>query len=158
MAAATICSDLGVQENKVSHCFHCFPIYLPWTVLGPYWFSRWVLNSAVSWWETRPASSTAVGPDSPLWVSLLFTCETFRLALRTVLRMFLEIFPCADQPPCRCLACWEAIGSTTVSPAREMWATWQIINEAEFKGAHPGWSPSLPVARVHSSPLGLFCH
>ena len=22
-------SDFGAQENKVSHCFHCFPIYLP---------------------------------------------------------------------------------------------------------------------------------
>ena len=27
MAAITICSDFGAQENKVSHCFHCFPIY-----------------------------------------------------------------------------------------------------------------------------------
>ena len=25
MAAVTICSDFGAQENKVSHCFHCFP-------------------------------------------------------------------------------------------------------------------------------------
>ena len=31
MAAVTICSDFGVQENKVSHCFHCFTIYLPWS-------------------------------------------------------------------------------------------------------------------------------
>ena len=30
MAAITICSDFGAPENKVSHCFHCFPIYLPW--------------------------------------------------------------------------------------------------------------------------------
>ena len=30
MAAVIICSDLGPQENKVSHCFHCSPIYLPW--------------------------------------------------------------------------------------------------------------------------------
>ena len=29
MAAVTICSDFGGQENKASHCFHCFPIYLP---------------------------------------------------------------------------------------------------------------------------------
>ena len=29
MAAITICSDFGAQKNKVSHCFHCFPIYLP---------------------------------------------------------------------------------------------------------------------------------
>ena len=26
MAAVTICSDFGAQENKVCHCFHCFPI------------------------------------------------------------------------------------------------------------------------------------
>ena len=30
MAAVTICSDFGAQENKVPHCFHCSPIYLPW--------------------------------------------------------------------------------------------------------------------------------
>ena len=29
MAAITICSDFGAQENKVCHCFHCFPICLP---------------------------------------------------------------------------------------------------------------------------------
>ena len=29
MAAVTICSDFGAAQNKVSHCFHCFPIYLP---------------------------------------------------------------------------------------------------------------------------------
>jgi len=27
----TVCNDFGAQENKVSHCFHCFPIYLPWS-------------------------------------------------------------------------------------------------------------------------------
>ena len=32
MVAITICSDFGAQKNKVSHCFHCFPIYLPWSV------------------------------------------------------------------------------------------------------------------------------
>ena len=26
MAAVTICSDFGTPQNKVSHCFHCFPI------------------------------------------------------------------------------------------------------------------------------------
>ena len=28
MTAVTICSDFGAQENKVCHCFDCFPIYL----------------------------------------------------------------------------------------------------------------------------------
>ena len=31
MAAVTICSDFGAQENKVYHCFYCFPIYLRWS-------------------------------------------------------------------------------------------------------------------------------
>ena len=31
MAAVTICSDFGAQKYKVSHCFHCFPVYLPWS-------------------------------------------------------------------------------------------------------------------------------
>ena len=30
MAAVTICSDFGAPQNKVWHCFHCFPIYFPW--------------------------------------------------------------------------------------------------------------------------------
>ena len=30
MASVTICSDFWAQENKASHWFHCFPIYLPW--------------------------------------------------------------------------------------------------------------------------------
>ena len=28
MAAVTICNDLGAPQNKVSHCSHCFPIFL----------------------------------------------------------------------------------------------------------------------------------
>ena len=31
MAAVTTCSDFGAPQNKVSHCCHCFPIYLPWS-------------------------------------------------------------------------------------------------------------------------------
>ena len=31
MAAVPICSDFGTPQNKVCHCFHCFPIYLPWS-------------------------------------------------------------------------------------------------------------------------------
>ena len=29
MAVVTICCDFGAPQNKVSHCFPCFPIYLP---------------------------------------------------------------------------------------------------------------------------------
>ena len=31
MAAVIICSDFGAPQNKACHCFHCFPIYLPWS-------------------------------------------------------------------------------------------------------------------------------
>ena len=31
MAAVTICSEFGAPQNKVWHCFLCFPIYFPWS-------------------------------------------------------------------------------------------------------------------------------
>ena len=31
MAAVTVCSDFRVQEKGTWHCFHIFPIYLPWS-------------------------------------------------------------------------------------------------------------------------------
>ena len=27
MAAVTICGDFGAPQNKLSHCFHCYPIH-----------------------------------------------------------------------------------------------------------------------------------
>ena len=51
----TICSDFGAQKNKVSHCFHCLPIYFPWSVwitinCGKFW-KRWKYQTtwSVSW-------------------------------------------------------------------------------------------------------------
>ena len=29
MAAVNVRSDFGAQENKICHCFHFFPFYLP---------------------------------------------------------------------------------------------------------------------------------
>ena len=31
MATSSICSDFGAPQNKVWHCYHCFPIYFPWS-------------------------------------------------------------------------------------------------------------------------------
>ena len=31
MSFVTVRSDFGAQENKICHCFHPFPIYLPWS-------------------------------------------------------------------------------------------------------------------------------
>ena len=48
MAAVTICRDFGAQENKVYHCFHCFPIYLPWSdgteCHDVHFFECWILS------------------------------------------------------------------------------------------------------------------
>ena len=29
-APVTVCSDFGAQEKKIRHCFHFYPLYLPW--------------------------------------------------------------------------------------------------------------------------------
>ena len=48
MAAVTICSDFGAQKNKVWHCFHCFPIYFPWSDGTRSLFSEcWVLRTTI---------------------------------------------------------------------------------------------------------------
>ena len=31
VAAVTVCSDLGAQEQEICHCFLLFPFYLPWS-------------------------------------------------------------------------------------------------------------------------------
>ena len=31
MGVATVCNDFGAQENKICHCFHFAPFYLPWS-------------------------------------------------------------------------------------------------------------------------------
>ena len=45
VAAVTVWSDFGAQENKICHCFHCFPFYLPWNDgTRCYDLSFWMLN------------------------------------------------------------------------------------------------------------------
>ena len=47
MAAVTVLSDFGNQENKICHCFHFLPIYLPWSecwVLGQLFHSLFHLH------------------------------------------------------------------------------------------------------------------
>ena len=60
MAEVTICSDSGVQKNKVSHCFHCFPVYWCFltVVLGN------TLESPLDCKESQPVHSRG---DQP-WV------------------------------------------------------------------------------------------
>ena len=76
MAAVSIHSDFGAQENKVSHCFHCFPIYLPWSA-GPGCHD----SSFLLCWVLSPnpphVCSLAWYPCSwGLWVPLYHCVET----------------------------------------------------------------------------------
>ena len=54
MAAVTICSDFRAQGNKVSHCFHCFPIYLfamkwwDWIMIFLLWMLSFKLTFSLS--------------------------------------------------------------------------------------------------------------
>ena len=55
MVAITIHSDFGAQENKVCHCFHFFPIYLPWIRLDlvP---EQWTTIFPMKWRKQMPWS------------------------------------------------------------------------------------------------------
>ena len=45
LAAVTIPSDFGAQEEKICHCFHFVPIYLPWSYgTGCHDRSFWMLS------------------------------------------------------------------------------------------------------------------
>ena len=42
---ATVCSGFGAQENKICHCFHFIPFYLPWSGgTGAMILIFWMLN------------------------------------------------------------------------------------------------------------------
>ena len=79
MAAITICSDFGAPQNKVSHCFHCFPICHD--VMGPdaMIFVFWML----SFKPTFPLSSFT-------FVKRLFSYSSLS-AIRVVLSAYLRL-------------------------------------------------------------------
>ena len=75
MAAVTICSNFGAQENKVSHCF---PIYVPWsdgTRCHIYWLPSIylpILSAHHMWPASQPPLSPLPHADAlftPLWIS-----------------------------------------------------------------------------------------
>ena len=63
MAAVTIYSDFGAQENKVSHCFHCFPICLPPTS------ASLTMLKPLTVWITTILKQNPVNPkDNQSWI------------------------------------------------------------------------------------------
>ena len=74
MAAVTICIDFGTQENKVCHCFHCFPICLPWRWDQMPWssfFECWVLSQVFTVFHTHQEALSAIRMVSSAYMRLL---------------------------------------------------------------------------------------
>ena len=90
MPAVTIHSDFGAQENKVFHCFHCFPTCLPWSdgtrchvlsflnVEVCFLFHLWVFSFDVSffffnlyifYWRIIALQNFAVFSQTSTWIS-----------------------------------------------------------------------------------------
>ena len=81
MAAVTVFSDFGAQRNKVWHCFHCFPIYFPWsdgTRCHDLFFFFWMLSFkptfSLSSFIKRLFSSSSFSAIRVV-SSALFTCR-----------------------------------------------------------------------------------
>ena len=77
MAAGTICSDFGAQNNKVWHCFYCFPIYFPWSdgAMCGVCFSLSDLFHSV--WQTVDPSMSLANYLSQLDVNHIWDCFFF---------------------------------------------------------------------------------
>ena len=80
MAAITICSDFGAPQNKVWHCFYCFPIYFP-ELMGPdaMIFVFWMLSF-------KPTFSLS----SFTFIKRLFSSSSLS-AIRVVLSAYLRL-------------------------------------------------------------------
>ena len=83
MATVTICSDFGAQENKVFHCFHCYPIYLPWSDgTGCHDLSFWILSF-------KPTFSLSTFT----FIKRLFSSSSLS-AIRVVSSVYLRLLMC----------------------------------------------------------------
>ena len=100
MPAVIICSDLRAPQNKVCHCSHCFPIFLPWSdgtrchdlsflnvdfkpsfTLSPFTFIKRLFSSSLLS-AIRMVSSTYLKLLIFLPEILIPACATSRLAFR----------------------------------------------------------------------------
>ena len=72
MAAVTTCSDFGVQENKICHCFHFFPLYFPWSdgTVFLIWASSQLFYYSLSV-SSRGSSLSAISMVSSEYLRLL---------------------------------------------------------------------------------------
>ena len=72
LAAVTTCSDFGVQENEICHCFHFFTFYFPWSdgTVFLIWASSQLFDSPLSV-SSRGSSLSAISVVSSEYLRLL---------------------------------------------------------------------------------------
>ena len=96
MAAVTICSDFGAQENKVSHCFHCFPIYLPWSDgTGCHDLSFWMLSFKPTFSLSSFTFIKRFFSSSSLSAIRVVSSVYLRLLIYSISFYFIYLFDCA---------------------------------------------------------------
>ena len=78
MASVTVCTDFGAQENKVSHCFRCFPIYL-------------LLGNGTRYHDLRFFEMLSFKPAFPL-SSFTFIKRLFSSSLLSVIRVVVSAY------------------------------------------------------------------
>ena len=106
MAAVTIHSDFGAQENKVFHCFHCFPIYLPWSdgtrCHDLCFLSIEYLPTNKNKWEKKKKTTPVFSLSCFTFIRMLFSSSLLS-AIRVVSSAYLRLlifFPPVLTPAC----------------------------------------------------------
>ena len=87
MAAVTIWSDFGAQENKACHCFQCFPINLPWNS-GMGCHDLHSLNV-----EFKPAFTQLGLPHMKHQRVLLVTMKEHQTVIQTCMKVLVKVNP-----------------------------------------------------------------
>ena len=103
MAAVTICSDFGAQKNKVWHCFHCFPIYFPWSD-GTGWMLSWMFSFV--FWMLSFKSTFSLSTFT--FIKRLFSSSSLS-AIRLVSSAYLRLLiflPAILIPACAMKSTW----------------------------------------------------
>ena len=91
MAAVTIWSDFGAPKNKVSHCFHCFPINFPWS-------DGTDAMTLVFWmWSFKPSFSLSTFT----FIKRLFSSSlsAIRVVSSAYLMLLIFLLACASSSP-----------------------------------------------------------
>ena len=130
MAAITFCSDFGAPQNKVSHCFHCFPLYnlqcFPkWTKFRLLSLISEVLTAPWAWSHSDTQAST--WEWSPCQAPFtLCSCICFTFFLYALL---LHPFPFCELPYI------SKINSNTIFPKKIFLSTLEKLWHSFFCGA-----------------------